>query len=150
MRDCFVGHFIFSTLKSCNGYIYGKCMKTHFSVDLFCFLKDLDCCLYIVISSSTAVASSGFLSSLIFPVNFGNLNAKPKPSFNELIPAAWEGLNVISEAMTSITILGSNQTSIFIPVSTRGCLCGMTYFSKSLKNCSRLLSVKPVPTFVVL
>jgi hypothetical protein len=57
------------------------------SISSLAYLDDRDCCLYIVISSPTAVASSGFLSSRIFPVNLGNLNAKPKPSFREFIPA---------------------------------------------------------------
>ena len=51
------------------------------------------------------VESSAFLSSLIFPVNFGNLSANPYPFFTLLIYVVYMGLKVISGENISTTIL---------------------------------------------
>src|SRR5207247_1327922 len=76
----------------------------YFSPSIFIALI---CRLYIETISSTLVESSGFLSTLTLPVNFGKRSASPYFSRIEFIPAVCEGLRVISDALTSITIFGS-------------------------------------------
>ena len=55
----------------------------------------------------------------------------PAAVLTQYIAAVCDGLSVISDAMTSITIAGSNHTSMSMPVSTRACFWCITCFSSS-------------------